>query len=201
MKTLNIIITTVICVAITTQSCTKEFSRIEGEGTITTETLKLSDFSGIHMEGADDIIISYGTEQKVEVTGHPNIISRINTDVHSEIWHMGLERGNYGRYDLTYYITLPALEKISYEGSGNVMVSGPMEAEYLELVLMGSCSFSGFSFRAENCQVDIIGSGNCEITAESQLDVNIEGSGNVYYKGLPAVKEYISGSGRVIDSN
>jgi hypothetical protein len=114
---------------------------------------------------------------------------------------MELEPGNYGRYELTYYITLPVFEKISYEGSGTVMVSGPMEAEYLELALMGSCSFSGFSFRAENCQVDIIGSGNCEITADSQLDVNIEGSGNVYYKGLTTIKEYISGSGRVIDSN
>lgn len=201
MKTSKIIIAATIVAAVVTQSCTKEFSRIEGTGTITTETLHLSDFSGIDMEGADDVIISYGTEQKVEVTGHPNIISRINTDVINETWHMELERGNYGDYELTYYITLPSIERISYDGSGNVMVSDSMEEDYLELSLVGSCSFYGFSLRARSCQVDITGSGNCEITAGQQLDVSIYGSGNVYYKGTPAIDEYISGSGRVINSN
>lgn len=201
MKTSKIFIAVTLLAAIVSQSCTKEFSRIEGIGAITTETLYLSDFSGIDMEGADDVFISYGTEQKVEVTGHPNIISRIQTDVSNGIWSMELERGNYGEYELSYHITLPTLEEIHNTGSGNVFVSGPMEAQYLELSLMGSGNFSGFSLRAEYCQVDITGSGNCEITAERSLDVSIDGSGSVFYKGTPSIKDHISGSGRVVDSN
>jgi len=201
MKTSNIIIAATLFAAIVTQSCTKEFSRIEGMGTITTETLYLRDFTGIAVEGADDVIISYGPEQKVEVTGHPNIIDLIKTDVSNETWYMELERGNYGDYELTYHITLPFIEKIRCEGSGNVMVSGPMEVETLELSLMGSCNFSGFSMRTQNCQVDLTGSGNCEITAEKTLDASLDGSGNVLYKGQPAINVNISGSGRVIDSN
>jgi hypothetical protein len=201
MKTSNIIFAAILSATVATQSCTKEFSQIEGIGTVTTETLVLRDFSGIDMEGADDVIISYGPEQQVEVVGHSNIISRIKTDVTNGIWHMGLENGNYGRYELTYYITLPSIDKISYDGSGTVMVSGSMETETLELSFMGSCSFSGFSLSADNCQVDIDGSGDCEITARNSLDVSINGSGNVYYKGTPVIRDHISGSGRVIDSN
>jgi hypothetical protein len=201
MKTSNIVIAALLFATIVTQSCTKEFSQIEGIGTITTETLTLQEFSGIAMEGADNVIISYGPEQKVEVTGHSNIINRIQTEVTNGIWYMELERGNYGRYELTYKITLPSIEKIHYEGSGNVMVSGPMEVETLELSLMGSCNFSGFSLRSQSCQVDITGTGNCEITAGKTLDVSIDGSGNVYYKGAPSIKNHISGSGSVIDSN
>ena len=111
------------------------------------------------MEGADDVFISYGPEQKVEVSGHSNIISRIKTEVHNGIWDMELENGNYGRYELTYYITLPTIEKITYSGSGNIRVDSPMEADYLDLSLMGSCSFNGFSLSADYCQVDIGGSG------------------------------------------
>jgi hypothetical protein len=201
MKTSNIIFTAILFAAIITQSCTKEYSRIEGMGAITTETLYLDDFSGIDMEGADDVTISYGTEQKVEVTGHPNIISRIQTEVSNDTWHIELERGNYGEYELSYNIILPYIEEISYDGSGNVMVSGSMESDYLELSLLGSCSFYGFSLRVESCQVDITGSGNCEITAGSQLDVSIEGSGSVFYKGNPSVTSHITGSGGVVDSN
>jgi len=201
MKTSNIIIAATILATVVTQSCTKEFSRIEGIGTITTQTLQLSDFSGIAIEGVDDVFISYGPEQKVVVTGHPNIISRIQSEVHHGIWNMELERGNYGDYELSYHLTMQSIEKISNTGTGTVTISGPMEEDYLELTLMGSGNFWGFSLSAEKCQVDITGSGNCEITAVNQLDVSIGGSGNVYYKGTPTIKDHISGSGHIIDSN
>jgi hypothetical protein len=201
MKTSNIIIAAAFSALLITQSCTKEFSRIEGMGNITTETLYLDDFSKIAVEGADDVVINYGPEQKVVVTGHPNIISRIRTEVINDTWHMELERGNYGLYELTYYLTLPTMEKVSYSGSGNVAVNSAMETDYLELSLMGSCSFKGFMLSAGSCQVDISGSGNCEITANNRLDVSIDGSGSVYYKGTPSIQNHISGSGRVVDSN
>ena len=201
MKTKNIIIAAILLGTIITQSCTKEYTRIEGTGSIITQTLNLRDFNGIAAAGADNVVISYGPEQKVEVTGHLNIISLIKTDVSNGIWYMELENGNYGRYELTYYITLPTIEKISYEGSGNIQVDGPMDVDYLELTLMGSCSFKGFTLNANYCQVDIVGSGNCEISAEKSLDVSIEGSGSVYYKGSPSIKNHITGSGSVIDSN
>ena len=201
MKTSKIITAVAILAAIVSQSCTKQYSRIEGMGAITTETLYLDNFTGIHMEGADDVTISYGTEQKVEVTGHPNIISRIKTELSNDTWHMELERGNYGAYELSYHLTLPYIEEISYDGSGNVKISGFMETDYLELSLMGSCSFYGFSLSARSCQVDITGSGNCEITATNNLDVSIDGSGSVFYKGSPSIIDHISGSGRVVNSN
>ena len=114
---------------------------------------------------------------------------------------MELERGNYGEYELSYHLTLPYIEEISYDGSGNVTVSGSMETDYLEVSLMGSCSLFGFSLNARSCQVDIAGSGNCEITASSSLDVSIHGSGSVFYKGSPSIKDQISCSGRVMNSN
>jgi len=201
MKVKNIIIASILLSTVISQSCTKEYQRIEGQGSITTETLYLQEFSGIAAAGADNVFISYGPEQKVEVTGHPNIISRIQTDVNNGIWQMELERGTYGKYELTYYITLPSIDKISYSGSGNVSVNSSMETDYLELSLLGSCNFKGFSMSADYCQVDISGSGNCEISAMKSLDVSIDGSGSVFYKGTPSIKDHISGSGRVIDSN
>jgi hypothetical protein len=201
MKARNMIIATILFTGVVTQSCTKERERIEGIGSVTSETLYLQDFSRISMEGADNVFISYGDEQYVEVTGHPNIIRRIQTEVVNDTWYMELERGNYGRYELTYYITLPTLDKVSNTGSGNVTITSPMETDHLEIQLMGSGSYLGFQLSSQSCQVDIVGSGNCETTVLNYLDATLEGSGSVFYRGNPSVREDTNGSGRVVNAN
>jgi hypothetical protein len=201
MKTTNFIITAILFTGIMTQSCTKEWAKIDGIGSVTSETLVLPEFNRISMEGADNVFISYGEEQHVEVTGHPNIISRIRTEVVNDTWFIELERGNYGRYELTYHITMPTIEKVSNTGSGNLTINTPMVTDHLEVQLMGSGSFSGFLLSAQTCQADIVGSGNIEISVANHLDATLEGSGSVFYKGNPLIKEDIQGSGRVVDAN
>lgn len=201
MKATNLIISAILFTGIVTQSCSKQYEQIEGTGSVTTETLVLQDFSRINMEGADNVFISYGEEQHVEVTGHPNIINRIQTEVVNDTWFIELERGNYGRYELTYHIILPSIEKVSNTGSGNLTINSPMVTDHLEVRLMGSGSFRGFLLSSQTCQADIVGSGNCEISVANHLDAVLEGSGSVFYKGNPRIQEDIQGSGRVVDAN
>ena len=201
MKKTQLIIVAIIIAGLTAQSCEKLNTRIEGIGTITSSKLQVDDFNSIELLGADDVFISYGTEQEVTVTGHPNIISRIQTDVSNGTWFIELERGSYGAYELTYYITVPDLEEVRNIGSGNVSVSDPISVDQMKVSILGSGSFFGFPLTASACQVDIMGSGECEVTVNNDLDVVIEGSGSVYYKGSPIIHEDISGSGRVVNAN
>jgi len=201
MKKTNITIVAIIIAGLMAQSCEKMTTKIDGIGAITTNTLHVDKFDRIRVEGADHVFISYGTEQEVVVTGHPNIISRIQTDVSNGTWDIELERGNYGSYELSYYITVPSIEEVSNIGSGNVTVSDPMSVDQMKVYLMGSGSFFGFPLSASACQVDISGSGECEITVRNDLDVVIDGSGSVYYKGSPLIHEDITGSGQVVDAN
>lgn len=201
MKTSNLAIALIITLALTGQACTKDYQHIEGTGSITTQTLDVRTFTGIRLEGADNVEIAYGSEQKVEATGHPNIISRIKTEVYDGIWEMGLEDGNYGSYQLKYTLTLPRLESVDVIGSSDVEILDPLQTEYFELFLMGSGDFRGFDLTADRSYVEIIGSGDCRITTLEQLDIVIEGSGNLYYKGSPTIQTDITGSGNIIDAN
>jgi len=201
MKNLKLSIIGIAVAALLFNSCTKDYLQIEGTGTITTKTLQLNDFTSINMLGVDDVIISYGAEQKVTVTGHPNIISRIKTKVSNKTWNMELEDGNYGNYELTYYLTLPVIEKITSEGTGNIVITDFISQDNLSLKLIGTGNFQGFPMTVKNCNVDISGTGNCEVSVGASLDVKIEGTGNVFYKGNPSIKTNISGSGSVIQMN
>jgi len=201
MKKTQMTIVAIIIAGLMTQSCEKMNTRIEGIGAITTNFLQVDDFDKISLEGADNVFISYGPVQEVSVTGHPNIISKIQTEVSNGTWFMELERGTYGSYELTYNITVPYIDEVSNIGSGNVTVSDPISVDQMKVYLLGSGSFYGFPLSASTCQVDISGSGNCEVTVNNDLDVVIEGSGSVYYKGSPSIEVDITGSGRVVDTN
>lgn len=201
MKNSKLYILAIAMTGLMATSCTKEEVKIEGIGTITTRTLNVADFSKIATEGVDDVIVKYGTEQYVEVTGHPNIIDRIKTEVKNDTWYCELEDGTYGAYELTYYVTIPSLEQVSTNGTGDVVITDAMNQQSMKIYLEGTGSFLGFMMTAENCQVDISGTGNCEITVTKELDVTIDGTGSVYYKGNPSIQQDISGTGEVIDAN
>jgi len=194
----------IIAIAITglmVTSCTKEQVRIEGQGTITSQVLNIADFDRLSTAGIDDVYIEYGSEQKVEVKGHPNFFGRIKTEVKNGTWYCQLENGNYGDYELTYYITIPSIKQVSATGTGDVIINDSMSQDQLTIELTGTGDFLGFQITAQSCEVDISGTGNCEITAVKNLDVFIEGSGSVYYKGNPSLQTDINGSGAVVNAN
>ena len=201
MKNLKLSIIAISAAALLFNSCTKDDSHIFGTGTITTQTLLLDDFKSINILGVDDVEITYGEVQEVKVTGHPNIISRIKTRVSNGTWNIELEKGNYGDYELKYYLTLPAIENIISDGTGDVIITDFISQENLSVKLIGTGNFNGFPLLVKNCNVDITGTGDCEVSVETKLDVSIIGSGSVYYKGNPSVITNISGSGSVIHVN
>lgn len=198
MKKINMIFAITVAIGLLFSSCNKHEARIEGKGAIITTTLQVSEFSGISIEGVDNVIIDYGTVQKVSVTGHQNIINRIKTHVSNGTWNMELEDGSYGQYELTYYLTLPTLTNVKIEGTNNVTVNDFIQQDNLSVKIIGTGNFDGLALPLYNCNADIIGSGNCSVSVENSLNVEIDGSGNVYYNGAPSIDANISGSGLVI---
>lgn len=115
---------------------------------------------------------------------------------------------------------MPALTGVSSQGSGDIYVAGAFNdnsgfvaaisgsaniamekgsADHFTLHSFGSGSFKSFGFTATTADITISGSGNAEMGIAQQLKAKIRDSGNIYYKGDPAVVEIdISGSGKII---
>lgn len=201
MKTQNILFATLALIFIFLQSCSDDLVRINGSGSVVSETLSIETFSKVEIHGVDNVHISFGTEQKVEVEGHANIIDRIETKMVDGIWFMELEDGNYGHYELTYYLTLPFIESIKNNGTGDIYIDDMITQDEVKVVLNGTGNFYGYLLEVNNCQVDIIGTGNAEVNVKDNLDASIEGSGSIYYKGNPHIQNSVSGSGKLINAN
>lgn len=94
-------------------------------------------------------------------------------------------------------INVQAAKVISrLSGSGTVDLSGAASVQ--EANLTGSGAIKAFGLETESSGVQLSGSGNVEVSANTNLAVSISGSGNVYYQGDPTVNSTISGSGKVI---
>ena len=209
----------VLAIAIIVLSaCSKD--NYTGSGNTISEFREVNAFAKINSSGTFIVNITQGPTQSLEIIADDNIIDKVNTRVSANQLNIYLEEGNYKNTYLEANITVPDLNGIKNEGTGDVTVFdfqrvGTME---IENVGSGNISIAGYTdnliienegsgiincseFMAANVDLRIEGSGDCEVHCTESLNLKIEGSGNVYYKGSPTINANISGSGQVISMN
>lgn len=80
-------------------------------------------------------------------------------------------------------------------GSGDIYLSGETKDSKIEIA--GSGNYHADDLKTENATIKIAGSGDAWLFAESKLDIDIAGIGNVYYKGNATVNQKIAGTGKI----
>lgn len=89
--------------------------------------------------------------------------------------------------------------EVRISGSGDLELEG--EADELDARISGSGDINAFRMTVNEAEVQISGSGDTEITVTDILRGRISGSGDILYKGKPAIDVAVSGSGVVRDAN
>jgi len=91
---------------------------------------------------------------------------------------------------------------VDISGSGEVQANSSFPSlKRIDLKIGGSGKFNGFPLETDECYIIVPGSGDSYVHVNDKLDVNISGSGTVYYKGFPAITEQITGAGSIVNSN
>lgn len=85
-------------------------------------------------------------------------------------------------------------------GSGNVELRGFVDRHTIDID--GSGDIHAYGMETNETYISVLGSGNCKVYVNDLLDVYIDGSGDVYYRGHPSEKHVrIEGSGNVYNDN
>ncbi len=193
-------------------------SSIRGEGDQVKQEITLSEFDGIQVAIAADVILMQGNTQKVIIEGQQNIIDNIQKDVRGGSWKIGYDKNVKGAKAVTIYITIPKIEDIAMSGSGTISTKGKFsglgdmdiamsgsgeirieaETDEVELAMSGSGNVQ-LSGSGRSLEVAISGSGNVEASTFNVSDcaVAISGSGNVAVYVNDDLEAAISGSGDV----
>ena len=167
-------------------SCSKE-DLFVGEGTLITKEISMDIFDGIVSYGNNNVTISRGEVQKVEVTGYSNIIDRLLQDVDNGIWKIELKNGRYKNGDLTINMVLPIINEVSIHGSGEILVNDNTSDAHMEVSIYGSGEIRlNKNSGCENLDVIIEGSGTVKTFGEFEdlIDLNIETLGSGGFDGF-----------------
>ena len=143
--------------------------RVEGSGTIITETRNVSGFNRVSLSGFGHVEISQGESESLTVSTDDNIMSLIETKVKGNTLVLGFtNEGNRKSINpsdgIKFDLVVKDLERIDISGAGDI------HAEQLVV---------------ENLKVDLSGAGSLEFDSviADELVTNVSGAGSVIIAG------------------
>jgi len=204
--------------------CTKMVlnNSISGSGKPGTRTVAvgagktISDFKKIEHDGALAIEVKTGPQSDLVVTGDDNLINLIEFSNSGDTLVVKSSEQWSENLPLKVTVTVPDLQGVSLNGSGDVTAdglkgdeiafsiggSGHLKATGVAKTVDASIDGSGHidlaGLAAPKAKASISGSGAIDVNATDSLDASISGSGTVRYKGSPKnLAKSISGSGEI----
>jgi hypothetical protein len=138
----------------------------------------------LDVAGPINLTLRQGATPALEVRGEQRLLANIDTSVDGDTLHIG-PRGILLRHrqPIEVSVTVPALERLTFNGSGENVVSG-FAGERIALSLGGSGSVR-FNGRYREIDASIHGSGDMEVTGGNSDNVKaaVVGSGQLTLVG------------------
>ena len=106
--------------------------------------------------------------------------------------HLDLDIAGSG--NIHFDVNTPTISS-SISGSGDIYLSGETKDSRIDIA--GSGNYHADDLKSENASIKIAGSGDAWLFVDNQLDINIAGIGNVYYRGNAMVNQKIAGTGKI----
>jgi len=171
----------------------------EGTGSIETETRNLEDFKNIVLDLSADVTVVKGQPAKAEIQTYRNLLEKIETKTSRGKLKITSDGCVSATEKIKIKITLPELEGLQINGSGNIMVPDTFMVDKINMEINGSGDISA-SLVAAKAESEIHGSGNIILTGSADINnIDIMGSGNFKAQNLPCNESTIDikGSGDV----
>lgn len=141
------------------------------------------------------IIASLASLQEVKLAG---LAEARTTGVFKNIDHLKLQID--GAADFNFKLDSIESLETKINGLGEFRLSGYTENHLIEMT--GRGEIKAFDLIANNCQVKMDGFGECEVRVLESLNIEINGSGSVCYRGQPTINTIdTSANGKVDDCN
>lgn len=163
------------------------YSRVSGN------TLILDDNGRLRISHNVKIYVQVPDVNSIFVSGSGRVIS--DNIIFSK--NINLRLSGSGLIDVALDVKNDLVADLS--GSGLIFMEGDTYNGIYDV--SGTGKIESFGMHADNSAIIISGSGRCETTALSNLDVSILGSGSVWFRGNPRISQRISGSGKIFDAN
>lgn len=191
---------------------------VKGEGVAQLDTRNVSTFNSVIVDGQYQIAAEVGTPQTLTITSNANILPYIETTVNNKVLHIDnkskvriqptvQQKISFKAPEIdavtlagesTFYLANINNDKldVSLAGAHQLMLAG--KTEKLRITVDGISNVDAKALTAKNIEVVINGAGNIAVNPTKSLNAIINGSGKIINVSKTAtVNETIHGSGQV----
>ena len=155
-------------------------------GPVVSQDREIDTATAVVLETSGDLTITEG-EPSLVIHAPAAVLERLTADVNDGELVLGVKPGTPGILlgKIRYELTLPSLERLEVNGSGDVESDVPGAS--LEIEINGSGDLDIDSIDAESVSLDISGSGDVEFSGRTgELAIAIDGSGEIRADELDA---------------
>jgi hypothetical protein len=175
--------------------------KVRGNGNITTETRKTSDYESVSSAGSFDVKLVEGREGRITLKGEENLMKYIIVEVKRGKLIIKVKKNVNIRFTKKFLVTVPyrSIEGVALAGSGDIINTGTIKSNNFKLALSGSGDID-LKVDANKIRTSIAGSGNIKLNGNSSsLTCSIAGSGDIRAYGLKtkSIAVSVAGSGNV----
>ena len=167
----------------------------------------LDRFTRINSRGSTSVTYIQSNVSKVVITGSPEFVDRMVTEVRGGTLHIGMEKGSYRNLDLRVTVYSPVLDEVVISGSGVFRdENGHISSGDVKYVSSGSGRFVIGKLKCGSFDCHLSGSGRLNVASLVCTDALLcsSGSGGITVENLVSrndVNIRLSGSGYgLIDS-
>lgn len=172
----------------------------EGKGPMVEKQIEIKSFQKLELSGSHTVYLSQGNSQSVTIKAQENIIALLNTEVKNDEWDIQFKKCIKSKEKIEFYITIPKINQIAIEGSGEIIGKTSIKADLMDLEINGSGEINVELQNIKELESEINGSGDLKLSGSSKShEIEINGSGDVEAYNLKTdnSKVEINGSGDV----
>jgi hypothetical protein len=164
-------------------------------GPDTTQDRAVAGVTSVRLETSGDLSVGPGDSPRLTVTAGSEVIDRLTSDVVDGVLVLGIDGRVLELGDVHYLLTLPRLDGLVVDGSGDAEVAS-VPTDALSIAVNGSGEVEVSGVAVQELEVALAGSGNVETqgTAAAQ-DVLVEGSGDYDGSSLDSRQATVTVSG------
>ncbi|MDX1462037.1 MAG: head GIN domain-containing protein [Marinirhabdus sp.] len=136
MKTIKIIVITLLTITMTSCNFDMVFNQTDGNGNVTTEERNVtSNFTKVRGSAGLDVYLSKGSSPNIRVEADENLHDIIETDINNGKLHIVVADGhNIGKSkSKKVFVTYVSLDEVASSSGADVIVNGVLESENLTL--------------------------------------------------------------------
>lgn len=190
---------------------------VRGSGHVITEEREVSGFTAVSLQGIGQLKIDQTGTESLSITADENLLPYIETRVRdNELIISVQENAHFSTItELTYQVTVSAIDSVELSGAGEIEVShldtdewwvnlagtgsitASGQADKQTVEIAGAGAYTADELASREATVRHSGAGMAVVQVSEQLDVRIDGLGTVEYIGNPEVTQTVNGLGTV----